>query len=291
MNGWPDGYAFILSLLAPLWTIGSPDVGAHISEHASNAAIAVPWAIVLATFGAGILGWAINVSLAFCMGTDLPALYDGGRGQPMAEILSYSFGRKGTLAVWAVIVVVQYMMGSSMLLVASRQTFALSRDSTLPFSAWLYRINRYTRTPVNPVVFDGLLAISLGLLVFAGDQATDAVFSMSIIGWYIALAIPIAARFMGTNTFKPGPFRLGIFSLPAAVISVLFMLVVSVFFLFPTSPKPTVEGMNYTVVVLGAAMVLTIAWYYLPKYGGVHWFTGPVLDADLVLANKGISEA
>ncbi|GLB38878.1 putative apc amino acid permease [Lyophyllum shimeji] len=271
INGWPDSYAFILSLLAPLWTIGSPDVGGPISDEASNAATAVPWAIVLATFGAGVLGWAINVSLAFCMGTDLRSLYDSGRGQPMAQILSYSFGRKGTLAVWAMIVVVQYMMGTSMLLVASHQTFLLSRDSTLPFSAWLYKINRFTGTPVNAVVFN------------------DAVFSLSIIPWYIALAIPIAARFLGANTFKPGPFSLGIFSLPVAVVSLSFMLVVSFFFLFPTSPNPTAEEMNYTVVVLGLAMALSIAWYYFPRYGGVHWFTGPVLDVDLESGSKGNS--
>jgi hypothetical protein len=34
--------------------------------------------------------------------------------------------------------------------------------------------------------------------------------------------------------------------------------------------------MNYTVVVLGGIMVLSVLWYYFPVYGGVHWFTGPV---------------
>jgi hypothetical protein len=28
--------------------------------------------------------------------------------------------------------------------------------------------------------------------------------------------------------------------------------------------------MNYTVVVLGGVLILSIAWYYFPKYGGVH---------------------
>lgn len=73
VNGWPSGFAFILSFLAPLWTIGNPvpiliqhlsiikssgafDASVHISEEASNAATAVPWAIVGATTIAGILG-------------------------------------------------------------------------------------------------------------------------------------------------------------------------------------------------------------------------------------------
>lgn len=54
------------------------------------------------------------------------------------------------------------------------------------------------------------------------------------------------------------------------------MLFLGTVFLFPTSPTTTVEDMNYTVVVLGGVMILSLAWYYFPKYGGVHWFTGPV---------------
>lgn len=274
LNGWPDGYAFILSFLAPLWTICSFDSSVHISEEASNAATAVPWAIVMAIFVAGVLGWAINMSLAFCMGTDLQTL--SASPQPMAQIFFQSFGQKGTLAIWAFVVLVQYMMGSSMLLAASRQTFAFSRDSALPFSKWLYRMNGYTKTPVNTVWYDAGLALGLGLLAFAGTQAINAVFAISVTGLYIAYSIPIAARYLGDNDFKPGPFNLGIFSLPVGLVSVLFMVFLGTVFLFPGRPGPSVSGMNYTVVVLGGVMILSVVWYYFPKYGGVHWFTGPV---------------
>jgi amino acid transporter len=82
VNGWPSGYAFILSFLAPLWTIckaasltlnespanslelGSFDSSVHISEEASNAATAVPWAIVWAISIAGVLGWGVYTQLA-----------------------------------------------------------------------------------------------------------------------------------------------------------------------------------------------------------------------------------
>lgn len=37
--------------------VGSFDSSVHISEEASNAAIAVPWAIVGAISIAGVLGW------------------------------------------------------------------------------------------------------------------------------------------------------------------------------------------------------------------------------------------
>jgi hypothetical protein len=51
-------------------------------------------------------------------------------------------------------------------------------------------------------------------------------------------------------------------------------------FLFPASPQTNVASMNYTVVVLGGILILSVIWYYFPKYGGVHWFTGPVQNID-----------
>jgi amino acid transporter len=47
-------------------------------------------------------------------------------------------------------------------------------------------MNSYTKTPVNTVWFSCGLAILLGLLVFAGKQAIDAVFSLSVVALYIA---------------------------------------------------------------------------------------------------------
>jgi len=34
--------------------------------------------------------------------------------------------------------------------------------------------------------------------------------------------------------------------------------------------------MNYTVAVVGGVLTLSVVWFYFPKYGGVHWFQGPV---------------
>jgi len=50
---------------------------------------------------------AINMALAFCMGSDIEALLDSDVGQPMAQIYYHSFGQKGTLAVWSMVVIVQ----------------------------------------------------------------------------------------------------------------------------------------------------------------------------------------
>ncbi len=46
--------------------------------------------------------------------------------------------------------------------------------------------------------------------------------------------------------------------------------------LFPASPNPETEDMNYASVVLFGTLILSLVWYWFPVYGGVHWFEGPV---------------
>lgn len=280
LTTWPAGFAFVLSFLAPLWTIGAFDSCVHISEEASNASIAVPWAIILANMIAAVLGWGVTVAITFCMGTDLESIVSSPIGQPLAAIFFNSFGSKGTLAIWAIIVALQYLMGTSVLTVASRQSFAFARDGALPFSRYLYRINPYTLTPVNCVWFTTFAALALGLLSFAGSAAIGAVFTLCVTAQYLAYCIPITARYAFKNGFRPGPFTLGSWGLPVAFTAVLWMSFCIVIFLFPTDPDPAEADMNYTVVVLGGVMALCLIYYYLPGYGGVYWFKGPIANVE-----------
>ena len=77
----------------------------------------------------------------------------------------------------------------------------------IPFLSILSRVNSHTRTPVNAVWFVVTIAAPLGLLSFAGAQAINAVFSVTVSTLYIAYTIPIAVRWLGGNNFKP--FHLG----------------------------------------------------------------------------------
>ncbi|CAE6514953.1 unnamed protein product, partial [Rhizoctonia solani] len=275
LSGYPNGFAFFLSWLAPVWTIGmlinvlegqftliriikartivacisakkrkscffespQPKGLKEMITNRSNAAVAVPWSIVGAIGISGILGTAMNIAIAFCMGTNVESILNSKIGQPLAAIFFNSFGEKATLGIWSVVVITQWGMGSSIVLSTSRQVFAFSRDGAMPFSNILYRMNEYTETPVNTVWFSVIIAALLGLLAFAGEVAIMAVFS------YI---IPIGARFVfNEDNFTPGPFTLGPFGLPVAAIAIAFMSFITIVLLFPSTPAPGVTDMNY----------------------------------------------
>ncbi|EIW75539.1 APC amino acid permease [Coniophora puteana RWD-64-598 SS2] len=316
LSGWPSGFAFILSFLAPLWTVAGYDSSVHMSEEASNAALAVPWATMCSVVAGFVLGLAVNISLAFCMGPSVTAVIVSsplGKTQPLAEIFRASLGVRGALALWSLVLVAQFFMGASTLLVCSRQVFAFARDGALPFSRSVYSLGYWRPgrrnsaagaraeaglgvglvegAPVAAVWLVVAFALLVGLLSFAGAQAIDAVFGMAVAANYVAYIVPMAARVLasrrgsdvdkaGHGGFRRGPFHMGRWSTPVISVALAFMVFMIVVFLFPASPAASARDMNYSVAVLGGTFALVIAGYYFPVYGGVHWFRGPVPNFD-----------
>ncbi|KAJ3803869.1 amino acid/polyamine transporter I [Lentinula aff. lateritia] len=292
LSSWPDGFAFILGFLAPLWVVGGFDSTVHISEEARNASTAIPWAVMLSTAVSCVLGWAINVSLAFNMGTDTDGILSNEIAQPLATIFFNGLGQRGTLGVWTILIITQVMMGTSGLVSSSRQVFAFSRDGALPFSEYLYYVNESLSVPIRCVWFSATVAILLGLIPLAGNAASGAIFAMGVVGQYICYSTAIMARWLGGTAFEKGPFHVGILSFPISLFAVLFMLFMSVILLFPAEPNLSGPAtMNYTALVMGGVMLFSTAYYFFPVYGGVHWFKGPVVTTitDSV-ASKSISE-
>ncbi|KAF9002347.1 hypothetical protein BDQ17DRAFT_542161 [Cyathus striatus] len=66
-----------------------------------------------------------------------------------------------------------------------------------------------------------------------------------------------------------------------AAIAVTWMVFIIIVFFFPAAPNPEASNMNYTVVMLRGTIVLSIIYYYFPKYGGMHWFKGPIANIDV----------
>ncbi|KAJ6455335.1 amino acid permease-domain-containing protein [Mycena vitilis] len=208
-SGWGNAFAFILSFLAPAWTVGGFDTSVHISEEARNAPTAVPFAIISATVLSSVLGWIVTVVLAFYIGNDLDSVIGNPIGQPMATIFFNSIGKTGTLVIWAFMIITLWMTGMDYLIAGSRQVFAFSRDQALPMSRWLYKINTHTKTPVHAVIFLAGMTLLLGLLSFAGPLAITAVFTMSIVCQYICFTTPIIARWLGGTVKVPPRAAMG----------------------------------------------------------------------------------
>ncbi|WVW86520.1 hypothetical protein I302_108569 [Kwoniella bestiolae CBS 10118] len=279
LTSWPNGFAFLLSFLAPVWTICSFDCAVSISEEATNASMAVPQAIVGAIGSAGVLGTVILVILSLTMGPDVAAVNDDALGQPLAFIYLQAFGQKGSLALWSFMCIAQLSMTASLILPSSRQAFAFARDGALPFSRFFHHIDKFSGTPVRAVWLVVGCAIPLGALCFADPvnySAINAIFSLAIMGPYVAYGIPIAAKLLwGQDQFVPGPWHLGRWSRTCGIIAVTWMTFAIVLFSFPADTDPDAGSFNYACLVAGAVWIFATVYWFLPKIGGRTFFRGP----------------
>jgi len=246
-----------------------------MSEEAANATRAVPYGILMSIGSCWLFGWIIVIVLAACMSTDLEALLDSPFGQPMAQIYYDAVGKRGAIGLMTLLFIVQFFMGLSITVAASRQTWAFSRDGALPFSRYVRVINqRLGYIPFNAIWFCVLSAVLLGLLTLIGSAAASAVFSLAVAGNNLAWMMPILSRVVwGQDKFKPGPFYTGRFSIPIAWIAIVFLVFGIVLSMFPTAgPNPTPDTMNYTVVINCAVWGGALLYYYVDAR---KWFTGP----------------
>jgi amino acid transporter len=125
--GWNNGWAFMLSFLTPVWVVSGFESSATIAEEASNAARAVPFAMLSSLVTATVTGWAVIITIAFCMGTDVIGIVTSPLGQPLAQIAFNSLGKNGSIAILVFLWFSSICNCSILMVAASRETFAFAR--------------------------------------------------------------------------------------------------------------------------------------------------------------------
>jgi len=281
---WPTGWAFMLAWLSPIWTIGGFDSCVHMSEEAANATKAVvrsPTTPMRKKITANVLQtafWNLNVNRLLLvlrlhnrnsnrrLHEPRPKLHQprqfrptNGTGECITlplhlkilriltthpQIYYDALGKHGTLGMMTLLFIVQFLMGLSILVAASRQAWAFSRDGALPFSTFFRPISaKFGYIPLRTVWGCVFVALVLGLLTLIAPAAAQAVFSLAVAGNNLAWLIPILARVVwGQSKFKPGPFYTGRFSIPIAWTAIGFLVFGIILAMFPVGgPNPTRE--------------------------------------------------
>jgi amino acid transporter len=112
---WPDGIAVLMSFLSVIWTMSGYDAPFHLSEECSNANVASPRAIVLTSGVGGVLGWALQLVIAYTV-TSIPDILDAD--QPWAGYCYQVLSSQAALAVIALTICCAFMMGQGCMVAA-----------------------------------------------------------------------------------------------------------------------------------------------------------------------------
>lgn len=274
---FPKGIALLMSFISVIWTMSGYDAPFHLAEECSNANIASPRAIVMTSGIGGVAGWFLQLVAAYVV-VDIEAVLDSDLGQPWAALLLQCLGQKAALAALCLTIVAGFSMGQGCMVAASRVTFAYARDGCFPLSRFWARVNKVTKTPVNAVWLNVTVGCLILLLMFAGEVAIGAIFSIAALGAFVAFTIPITLRtFVIRNKFRRGPWHLGRYSFIVGTAATCFTALMVPILCFPsvTGSNLTPDLMNWTALVWGGPMILASIWFWIDAH---KWFKGPKVN-------------
>lgn len=263
-------YLFLLALLYPLYTITGFDGSAHTSEETVNARVNVPKGIMNSIFWSALFGLVMAMSFILAMPDPTKNAGDGGNiiFNLMAGLAVPTAWKD---ALYIGIVVANFLCALAGVTSTSRMIYAFSRDGGLPGSRWLKQVNHTHRSPVAAIWLTVILSVAATLYssAFAALAAGCAMFL------YISYAMPILAGLFaeGKSWNQFGPFRLGIFSKPFAVITALGAILI---IYIGTRPPNNILDSYF----IGLLVLLAIVWFAVAR----KHFPGPPISASQIAA-------
>ncbi|EME42091.1 hypothetical protein DOTSEDRAFT_134384 [Dothistroma septosporum NZE10] len=290
-SGWGStAFSFMLGFLNVAWVMTDYDGTTHMSEETHDAAVRGPQSIRYAIIVSGLLGLLLNITFTYCLTENyMEDIVGSPTGLPVAQIFLNAGGRAGGTFMLFCVILVQFMTGVSAMLANARMVYAFARDEALPFSHLWSRVNEITGTPVNAVGFVFVFCACLNLIGIGSTQTITAIFNLCAPCLDLSYIAVIFARLVYTTgtspevNFVPGPEKIpyGLGRI-ANIIAILWVLAISVVLFFPPARPVTATNMNYAIVVAGIVALVSVGWYWLPKYGARGKYTGPRTQDDLL---------
>jgi amino acid permease (GABA permease) len=269
-TGWGSGfYVILLGLLLAQYTFTGYDASAHMTEETKSAAVSGPRGIVMSIIVSLVAGWILLIGVTFAIQNYTTEV---GAAVPPAQIFVDALGATGGKLLLLIVVIAQLFCGMASVTANSRMIYAFSRDGALPGSGLWHKVNPRTRTPTNAIWLAAAGALILGLPYLWNSVAYAAVTSIAVIGLYVAYVLPTFLRLRLGSAFRRGPWHLGRWSTPIGIVSVAWVVIITVLFMLPTASPVTWKTFNYTVIAV--VVVLGFAGIYW-LVSARKWFTGP----------------
>ncbi|KAI1793751.1 APC amino acid permease [Ganoderma leucocontextum] len=274
--GWSEraspAYVVVIGTLTAQYTLTGFDASAHMTEETHNAATAGSIGIITAIGVSAVLGLFLLLGLLFSI-QDLERTVNSPTGQPVAQIFLDTVGEKGAIVLMVIVIGAMFFCGTFSITSNSRMMYAFSRDGAIPGHRFFQKVDEKTRSPIRTVWLACTLSFILGLPSLGSSVAFSAATSIATIGLYISYGIPIALRVVYGKHFKRGPFHLGPFSYPVAIISCLWIVFISIAFILPQANPVDTQTLNYAIVAVGIVVTYALGFWLLSAR---KWFTGPI---------------
>ncbi|RAL13520.1 putative choline transport protein [Aspergillus homomorphus CBS 101889] len=280
-GGWPDGISFLTGLSTPQFMYSGLDATLHLAEECLDPERIVPKAVIVTVIVGLLTAFPFAIAILYSY-KNIQASLDSPTGFPIFFVWEKATHSPVAATIFmAALFVVSLVALNAVHQTASRLTWSFARDEALFFSRHLATIHSSLGVPVYSLLLDGLAVLLVGIVYVCSTTAFNAFISTTVVVAQISYAIPATLLLLRRRSphYLP-PDR--IFKVPKVVgyvsnvVCVLWAIVITIFFTFPTEFPVTGGNMNYASVVLVIMLLLGVGNWYV--YARRH-FHGPRLEA------------
>ncbi|CAM1509634.1 Fc.00g033730.m01.CDS01 [Cosmosporella sp. VM-42] len=300
-GGWSSqGLSFMVGMMGNVFAFVGTDAAFHMSEETVNPSVVVPRSILLSLLINGICGFAMIIAMVFCMGNFDDAINSGPGmlGFPHMYIFKQATNSTAGATVMATIIMILGACATvGMLASTSRVFWSFARDRGLPFWRTLSKVDGRTTVPVWAVTVTTVISVLLSLINIGSPVAFLNVTSLSISCLYASYLItailllyrrttkgftlpgasdlPALANTTGAELIW-GPFHLpGAFGVANNICAICYLVVIGFFSFWPPMLDPTLDMMNYSVLVTGSLVMFSVIYYFVRARKE---YNGPIVE-------------
>lgn len=214
------------------------------------------------------------ITLCFSLG-NIDEVLSSPTGTPYIQVFyNATQSTAATTAMVSMVIVVSIACNLTNNATASRQLYAFARDKGVPFSPWLSKIT--LDVPANAIYVTFFTTAVLSLINIGSSVALNSILGLGtapLLTSYMTSIGCVTWRRLTGNPLPKSKFTLGSLGLPLNLFSEVSLAVFFVFCFFPTAPNPDAAGMNWSILIYGAVITWSLAYYAL---WGRHIYVGPV---------------
>ena len=272
--------AALVAVLAPVYIFYGFESAGDVAEESKDAGRQVPKSMRWALIWGGISSFILVAALLLAMPKEDPikATFDGGGvpsilGQLSSEMQDFLL---------LLIIFAFFSCGTSIQGAASRLGFSYARDGALPGSAWLAKVNKRFKTPVNALIAGAAISMLFVLFVYytpskdveigfitypANVNPLTALISFGVSGIYLSFLLTVIAAIVARSRgwVPEGSFRLGRWGWTVTIIAVLFLGLMLLNVVAPTGLTSGRALFNYDWITLLVMVVIAVV-------GAVYFF-------------------
>ncbi|EWY81964.1 hypothetical protein FOYG_16169 [Fusarium oxysporum NRRL 32931] len=267
-TGWDSSVVVFLSGIAnPNFMFAGIDGAVHLAEECSNAAKAVPKALLSTMVIGFTLGLGFALAMLYSL-TDFARVVEDLTGVPIYEIWFQASRSEAAATTFVVLLLfIACFALNACMEVSSRLTWSFARDSALLGSKSLSQIHPRLQVPVWALIANSAVIFIIGCVYLASTTAFNAFIGSGLLLQQCSFAFPAALLLWNKRSDavlpKTRSTNLGVFGWICDIVTVLFALLCTVMYCFPVSLPVTAGNMNYSCVVVGIMFLFTALNWFL----------------------------